>query len=271
MSGTPGARQAEDQAVGSRWDLGPGVRAAVSGRAGGVSEPPYDRLNLGAAVGDDPAAVAANRAVLAAACGLPADSLAWMRQVHGTQVRYVGQGGPGQGGPGRGDAGAAAVSPGEPADAMYTDVPGLALCVLVADCAAVLLADPAAGLVGAAHAGREGMAAGVVPALVEVMTSAGAAPARMRALIGPAICGGCYEVPEDMRARVAGLVPAAGCATRSGAAGLDIVSGVRSQLAALGVAEVSSDGRCTAESPELFSYRREGRTGRFAGLVWLVP
>ena len=86
---------------------------------------------------------------------------------------------------------------------MFTDVPGLALVVLAADCAPVLLADPRARVVGAAHAGREGMAAGVVTELVAAMSAAGADPARMHAVIGPHICGGCYEVPEEMRARVA--------------------------------------------------------------------
>jgi YfiH family protein len=165
----------------------------------------------------------------------------------------------------------ASAGPSEPADAMYTDVPGLALCVLVADCVPVLLADPGVGLVGAAHAGREGMAAGVVPALVTAMSSAGAEPARMRALIGPGICGACYEVPEGMRARVAAVVPAAGCTTRAGTPGLDVAAGVGAQLAAAGITDVTADGRCTRESRELYSYRRDGATGRFAGLVWLLP
>jgi polyphenol oxidase len=237
-------------------ELGIGVQAVVTDRTGGVSKPPYDSMNLGAGSGDDPQAVAVNRDRLAAACGLRAADVGWLRQVHGTAVRYVDDPAGGQ--------------LAEPADASFTDVPGLALAVLAADCLPVLLADPVARVVGAAHAGREGMAAGVVPALVSAMTTAGARPDRMRAVLGPAICGGCYEVPAQLRDRIAACVPAARCRTRAGTPGLDISAGVASQLAGLGVAAVAADGRCTRESAELFSYRRDGPTGRFAALVWLT-
>jgi copper oxidase (laccase) domain-containing protein len=103
------------------------------------------------------------------------------------------------------------------------------------------------------------------------MTGAGADPARMCAIIGPGICGGCYEVPEEMRDAVAAVVPGSGCVTRVGTPGLDLRSGLAAQLAAAGVRQVRIDGRCTAEDPDLYSYRRDGRTGRFAGLVWLAP
>jgi polyphenol oxidase len=238
-------------------ELGPGVHAVFTDRHGGVSSPPFDSLNLGAGAGDQPGAVAANRDALAAACGLAAAGIAWMRQVHGTTVRYVRNG--------------QAAELGEPVDAIFTDVPGVALAVLVADCLPVLLADPQARIIGAAHAGREGMLAGVVPALVSAMTAAGASPARMLALTGPAICGGCYEVPAALQDRVAAAVPAARCVTTAGTPGLDIRAGVHAQLAALGVAETGSDPRCTKESAELFSYRRDGQTGRAAGLAWLLP
>jgi polyphenol oxidase len=236
-------------------DLGDGVQGGFSSRVGGSSRPPYDSLNLGLSIGDDHGDVLANRGTLAAACGLTAARLTWMRQVHGRDVWYA-----------RSDP---AAPPG-PVDAMYTDRPGQALCVLVADCAPVLLADPAARIVGAAHAGREGLAAGVVPALIAAMTAAGASPARMRAVIGPAICGRCYEVPADLQARVGNLVPAAACSTAAGTCGLDLAAGLRAQLLAAGVARIGADDRCTAESPDLYSYRRDGRTGRFAGLVWLA-
>jgi len=241
-------------------ELAPGVLVLFTGRAGGVSAPPYDTLNLGRGVGDDPAAVAANRHLAARACGLGADRLAWMHQVHGAAVRYVVPG---------------AADPADPAppgnDATYTDVAGLALGALAADCAPVLLADPQARIVGAAHAGREGMAAGVVTELLAAMSAAGADPARVHAVIGPHICGGCYEVPEQMRARIAGTVPEAGCVTRAGTPGIDIGAGVEAQLARAGVRMVTRDPRCTAETPGLYSYRRDGRTGRFAGFVWLAP
>ena len=235
-------------------DLGDGVLVGFSSRVGGSSRPPYDSLNLGLSIGDDAAAVQANRAALAAACGLTAVDLTWMRQVHGRDVWY---------------AAAGPATPPGPVDAMFTDKPGQALCVLVADCAPVLLADARARMVGAAHAGREGLVAGVVPALVAAMTAAGASPARMRAVIGPAICGGCYEVPAELQDRVAAIAPVAACSTAAGTCGLDIAAGLRAQLKAAGVGWIGTDGRCTRESPGLYSYRRDGRTGRFAGLVWL--
>jgi YfiH family protein len=241
---------------GSPAELVPGVLAMFTGRAGGVSAAPYDTLNMGGSVGDEPSAVAANRRRVASACDLALEQLRWMRQVHGAAVSQAG-----------------AAPPDRPpeADAMFTDVVARALVVLVADCAPVLLADPAARIVGAAHAGREGMAAGVVAELVTAMSRAGGDPARMHAVIGPRICGGCYEVPAPMRAQVAGTVPEAACVTRAGTPGLDVGAGVAAQLARAGVRTVVADPRCTAETPELFSYRRDGRTGRFAGLIWLVP
>ena len=238
-----------------RESLGDGVLAGFSGRGGGVSEGPYESLNLGLRVGDDPAAVQANRAALAAACGVHRTELAWMSQVHGAEVCYLGAG---------------VAQPPGPVDAIFTDVPGRPLCVQVADCVPVLVADPVARLVGAAHAGREGLVAGVVPALLKAMTAAGASPASMRALTGPSICGGCYEVPAELQERVSAAVPEARCQTSDGTAGLDIAAGVRAQLAAAGVGWFRSVPRCTKESRDLYSYRRDGTTGRFAGVIWLA-
>jgi hypothetical protein len=254
------------------------VHFLFTGRGGGVSAPPYDTLNLGGAVGDDPAAVAENRRLTARACGLADGRLAWMRQVHGVAVRYAGVGSAEDDAVGsdefRGGGRPLAAEPaGQPlpeADASFTDVPGLGLGVLVADCAPVLLADPEARIVGVAHAGREGMAAGVVTELLSAMSAAGGDPARMHAVIGPHICGGCYEVPAELRDRIAGKVPESGCVTRKGTPGVDVGAGVEAQLARAGVAFVSSDPRCTAETPSLYSYRRDGRTGRLAGLIWLA-
>ena len=274
--------------LGRSAELAPGVHFLFTGRGGGVSAPPYDTLNLGGAVGDDPAAVAENRRLAARACGLADGRLAWMRQVHGVAVRYASSGSAGHDGvgsaghDGAGSAGHAssgsaghdgAGSAGEAlpeADASFTDVPGLGLAVLVADCVPVLLADPVARIVGVAHAGREGMAAGVVTELLSAMSAAGADPTRMHAVIGPRICGGCYEVPPELRARIAGKVPESGCVTRKGTPGVDVGAGVAAQLARAGVAAVASDPRCTAETPSLYSHRRDGRTGRLAGLIWLA-
>ena len=249
---------------GKPFELAPGVLALFTGRPGGVSAAPFDSLNLGGSVGDDPAAVAANRRLAARACDLGADRLAWMRQVHGTTVRRAAAGNT--------TASGETAQPEPPeADAIFTDAAGLALGVLTADCVPVLLADPQARIVGAAHAGREGMAAGVVTELIAAMSAAGADPGRMHAAIGPHICGGCYEVPDEMRARVAAQVPQSGCVTRKGTPGIDVGAGVDAQLAKAGVRSVTRDPRCTAETPGLYSYRRDGRTGRFAGFVWLAP
>ena len=259
-------------ALGLPAELAPGVLYLFTGRGGGVSPAPYDTLNLGGAVGDDPAAVAENRRLTARACGLADGRLAWMRQVHGVAVRYADAGTAEHGtvGSAEHDTVGSAIETLPEADASFTDVPGLGLGVLVADCAPVLVADPQARIAGVAHAGREGMAAGVVTELLSAMSAAGADPARMHAVIGPHICGGCYEVPAEMRDRVAGKVPEAGCVTRKGTPGVDVGAGIEAQLARAGLASVASDPRCTAETPTLYSYRRDGRTGRLAGLIWLA-
>jgi YfiH family protein len=237
-----------------------GVLGLFTGRAGGVSPDPFGALNLSYSVGDDPVAVTRNRGLVLQAIAPGPDRLAWMRQVHGAAVA-------------RAAADSAELTGEEEsqADAHFTDSAAVAVGALAADCAPVLIADPLAGLVGAAHAGRAGMAAGVVPALVLAMCQAGADPARMHAVIGPAICGQCYEVPAELRDQVAAAVPEAACYTRKGTPGIDLRAGVQAQLASLGVGAIGGDDRCTAESADLFSYRRDGRTGRFAGLIWLAP
>jgi polyphenol oxidase len=232
--------------------LAPGIRAVVTDRTGGTSAAPYDSRNLGTRVGDDPAAVRMNREKTAAELGV--ERVVYMRQVHSAEVRHVtepvGEDTPGL-------------------DGVYTGEAGLALAVLVADCAPVLVADPCARLVGGAHSGRPGTAAGVVPALIEAMAAHGAEPSRMVALVGPCVCGACYEVPAELCEQVAAVLPEARSATPRGTPALDIRAGIAAQLAAAGVPDVRHDRRCTAESPELYSYRRDGRTGRFAGYIWL--
>lgn len=223
---------------------------AVTTRAGGVSRPPYDGLNLGSHVGDDPAAVEENRRRVASALGVEAVVLA--TQVHGRDVVEVT-------GPWQGEV--------PEADALVTRVRDLALAVLVADCTPVLLADPDAGVVGVAHAGRKGMAAGVAPALVAAMRDLGARSFVGR--LGPSVCPRCYEVPGELREQVAAAVPVAASVTRRGTPSLDVAGGVLEQLAPLCEDLVQLDG-CTAERPDLYSYRRDGTTGRFAGLAWLA-
>jgi YfiH family protein len=229
-------------------------RRVVTDRRGGRSSAPYDSFNLGDHVGDRPDDVAANRARLAAELGVPGDRLVWMSQVHGAGVAVVD-------GP-RAD-------PVPATDALVTATPGLVLCVLVADCVPVLLADATAGVVAAVHAGREGVRRGVVPAALAQMARLGARPADVTALLGPAVCGACYEVPAAMQAEVARVAPAAAARSRRGTAALDLRAGLADVLRGAGVGQVVHDPRCTVEDPVLFSHRRDGVTGRQAGVVWL--
>ncbi|MFI7123497.1 peptidoglycan editing factor PgeF [Amycolatopsis sp. NPDC049868] len=230
------------------------VRRVVTTRAGGASRAPYDTFNLGDHVGDDAGDVYANRKRLATELGLTEDRLAWMEQVHGRTATVVD---------------GSETSAAEATDALVTAEPGLALVVLVADCVPLLLADAEAGVVAAVHAGRVGARVGVVPAAVEAMRSLGAEPARTEALLGPAICGDCYEVPADMAADVEKHVPGSACKTRKGTPGLDLRAGLWRQLADLGVGKIGVDPRCTNEDKTLFSFRRDGTTGRIAGITWL--
>lgn len=230
------------------------ARRIVTSRSGGVSTGPYASFNLGDHVGDDPAAVAANRQRLAAAAGLEPDHLVWMEQIHGATVQVVD---------------AARTAPVEATDGLVTATPGIAVAVLVADCVPILLADPEHGVVAAVHAGRVGAAAGVVPRAVEAFRSAGGDPASSDALLGPAICGACYEVPADMQAAVESRLPGSAVRTRAGTPGLDLRAGIARQLAALGVGRIVTDPRCTSEDPELYSHRRDGVTGRQAALAWI--
>ncbi|QKW27094.1 peptidoglycan editing factor PgeF [Streptomyces seoulensis] len=238
-----------------RRDTVDGAHFAFTDRWGGVSAVPYEELNLGGAVGDDPGAVRANRERAAESLGLDPARVVWMNQVHGNDVAEV--------------DGPWTTEPVPAVDGLVTATRSLALAVLTADCVPVLLADPVAGVVGAAHAGRPGMVAQVVPAAVEAMASLGAEPARIVARTGPAVCGRCYEVPEAMRAEVAAVEPAAHAETSWGTPALDVSAGVDAQLARLGVRDRERSPVCTRESDDHFSYRRDRTTGRLAGYVWL--
>jgi len=232
-----------------------GAHFAFTDRWGGVSAVPYEELNLGGAVGDDPEAVRTNRELAAKSLGLDPALVVWMNQVHGPDVAVVD-------GPW--------LSAEIPSvDAVVTARRGLALAVLTADCTPVLLADPVAGIAAAAHAGRPGMVAGVVPAAVRAMVELGAEPERIVARTGPAVCGRCYEVPDEMRAEVAAIEPAAYAETSWGTPAVDVTAGVHAQLERLGVCDRAQSPVCTLESDDHFSYRRDRTTGRLAGYVWL--
>jgi len=223
------------------------VEIAFTDRHGGVSADPFDSLDLSRSRPGRDDELAENQRLLAEAFAVP--GFATMRQVHGTEVRVVDAPGPVSGS----------------CDALVTTAFDVALCVRVGDCVPVLLADATAGVVGVAHAGRSGVAAGIVGTTLATMRRLGAVD--VEAYVGPHVCGGCYEVPATLRDRVANLVPAAFACTTWGTPSLDLGAAVNAQLEAAGC--VAHDrSRCTRESDDLFSYRRDGdRSGRFAGLV----
>lgn len=177
-----------------------------------------------------------------------------MRQVHGRQVVVV-------------DEVSATSATTATCDALVTSQAGTALLARAADCVPVLVADPETGILGAAHAGRNGVFENVVAATVEEMRRLGARPSI--GWIGPSVCGRCYEVPAEMREGVMARVPAAASTTAWGTPALDLAAAVRSQLAAVGVEDIREVGVCTREDESWPSYRRDREAAtRFAGVIW---
>src|SRR6201995_261989 len=230
------------------------IRRVSTTRAGGPRLPPFDTFNLGDHVGDDPAAVAANRIRLAAAIGLGPDRVVWINQVHGDHIEVVD--GPRE-------------SAFDDTDGLVTRTPRLALAVVSADCVPVLLGDARAGVVGAVHAGRIGARDGVVARAVEAMLSVGAHEPDISVLLGPAVSGGNYEVPAAMADDVEATLPGSRTTTAAGTPGIDLRAGIACQLKQLGITAIEIDPRCTVEDSTLFSHRRDAPTGRLASLVWI--
>ena len=206
------------------------VRHAFLTRRGGVSRGLHASLNCGRGSEDDPAAVERNRALAAGAVGVPPDALVTLRQVHSARALVVRE----AGAPAR-------------ADAAVTDRAGLALGVLSADCAPVLLADPEAGVIGAAHAGWRGALGGILDAAVEAMATLGAEPGRIAAAVGPCIGPDAYEVGAEFEERFLAEDPASGRFFRSGGPRprFDLPGYVRHRLAAAGVGRAEWTGHCT--------------------------
>ena len=239
--------------------LGPRIRWAFSDRLAvdGVpsSAPPYDAFNVADHVGDDPERVRAHRDALAAAVGVDGHRLVSMAPVHGNDV---------------GEVGAPQPEPVPEVDALVTRVPGIALLTVAADCVPVLLGDSDAGVVAVVHAGWRGIASDVVGTTLTSMVDLGADPSRIRAVVGPAVCGLCYDVPRERYDEVVAVAPSAASVARDGAFGLDLRAAAVDRLRTAG-AHVTLHGGCTQESDALYSFRRDRLTGRHGGVVSLEP
>lgn len=234
-----------------------GVQGLTTLRAGGVSEGKYASLNLAAHVGDAPENVQENRRRLAQQLALPASPL-WLDQCHGTRVAVVDDG--------------QADQPVPRTDAAVTRVPGRVLAVLTADCLPVLLSAHADGVIGVAHAGWRGLAAGVLENTLAAMR---VDPAAIVAWLGPAIGAGAFEVGDEVRAAFMARDAGSGSCFAAGSANkwyADLAGLARRRLAAAGVTRVCGGQWCTVSDPgRYFSYRRDGECGRMASLLWMTP
>ena len=232
------------------WPAPASVRACVTTREGGVSEAPFDSLNLGDHVDDRPEAVAENRRRLTEPFSIKP---AWLQQVHGIVVAHA-------------DPAVVAT-----ADASWTDTPGIACAAMTADCLPALFCDRAGTRVAAAHAGWRGLAAGVLEATLDHLDTA---PADVLVWLGPAIGPTAFEVGPEVREVFVNQLPEAASAFvpshNAGKFMADIYLLARLRLAERGVTAVYGGVFCTVNDPRFFSYRRASRTGRFASLVWLT-
>lgn len=239
------------------WAPPAGVRAAFTLRSGGASAAPWDSLNLGLHVGDDPLAVAHNRRRVVQALALPAEPR-WLAQVHGVAVHRASH---------TGDA--AAVPP--TADAAVTRDPGVVLAVMVADCLPVLLASANGSVLGAAHAGWRGLVSGVIERTIEAMDHD---PVGLEAWLGPCIGPRRFEVGGEVREAflAAGDAASAFEATPGGKWLCDLPALAQARLARLGVTRIAGGPWCTVADPvRFFSHRRDRQTGRMAALLWREP
>lgn len=231
-------------------DAGLPVRAFFTTREGGVSTEPYASLNVATHVGDEPDAVSRNRGIAETYAGAP---VTFLTAEHGITVAYVTE----------------PLDPAPTADVLVTDAPGIGLAAIAADCVPLLLHDGATGAVAAAHIGREGLFLGAVDAAFAALLDlrGPGEGGEISAAIGPAVCGACYEVPFEMRERVAERHPSARASTRHGTPSLDIPRAIETRLAELGAAQIARQQMCTLETATLFSHRRDGVTGRHAGVI----
>lgn len=237
------------------WSLNARVRALTTrryaGQDGGASSGPWAGFNLGDHVGDRPQAVAANRDHLQTLAGLPARPQ-WLEQVHGTRT-------------------VALPDPAPPvADAAFTTAPGVVCAVLTADCLPVFVAARDGSVVGLAHAGWRGLAAGVIESLLARLPCV---PAETAAWLGPAIGPEAFQVGDEVRAACLRTDPGAEEAFRPDGPGYwraDLWTLARRRLASAGVPEIAVSGECTYSNPDhYFSHRRKAPCGRMASLIWI--
>lgn len=237
------------------WPVPNRVRALVTTRSGGTSEPPYESFNLAFHVGDAAARVRRNRHRLLAAAGI--GTVQWLDQEHGRRVL----------------AARAATAEGPvTADACWTAAPGLGLAVLVADCIPLLLAAVDGSTVAAVHCGWRGTVAGVIEATLRAMP---VPRDRLVAWLGPGVCGGCYEVGTEVRDGLDGGEREAVLTARDRRCGvprwqMDLPALVARRLRRSGLRTIIESSLCTKCDGRFYSYRREGRTGRCAALIWLA-
>lgn len=221
------------------------IGAFFTDRSGGLSSGTFASLNLGDHVGDLPEQVAGNRAAISAKFG----PTQYMNQVHGNRVAIIEE-----------------VTDEVPtADALVTGIVGITLAVMVADCIPLILKSKHS--VAAVHVGRKGLLNRVAEKAITVMRDI--SEAEISAIIGPAICGKCYEVSEEIFNEVTASHPESASRTAADTPSLDLVSALICDLGKLGIKNIDNQSRCTLEDRDLYSYRRDGATGRQAGLVWL--
>jgi YfiH family protein len=213
-------------------------------RTGGTSTGAFASLNLGTHVGDDPSSVEKNRAIVSSLYG----PVQYMNQVHGDRIAIIEE----------------VTDEAPTADALVTGIPGITLAVLVADCIPLLLRSDE--VVAAVHVGRKGFINGVTAKVIELMRDMGAQ--KILATIGPHICGSCYEVSKEMCDQVSASFPEVRSETPDHKPALDLLAGLVKVLKSNEI-EIEDQSRCTVESHDLFSYRRDGVTGRHVGLISL--
>jgi YfiH family protein len=220
------------------------MKYRFTNRTGGASSGAFASLNLGTHVSDDLPTVLSNRALLAEEVG----PIQYMSQVHGNRVVVIEE-----------------VTDEDPtADALVTGIPGVSLAVQVADCIPLLLHS--AESVAAVHVGRKGLVNGVALAALEAMRDMGSS--EITAIIGPSICGNCYEVSQEIHDEVVTLHPVAASRTPRGTPALDLPAALRAVLESQSIS-IIDESHCTLENDDLYSYRRDGVTGRQAGIISL--